>query len=152
MAVILPDGSVYTQDGGVWRHVPDVPTANAMGVDWTALDAEDSLPGPQGDDWPSVDAGGGAAASSSSSGGGGFGGGDLSGILPDDLSEEGTFNSVMIAYGAEEAEGRVVLPAAAWANLRDQLVHDIPYVGNHVRARGRGLAAPVASRLWARGT
>lgn len=55
--VILPDGSVYRFDGDsqTWRHIPDVDTANAMGVDWNNLAEDDSLPGPQGPDWPSVD-------------------------------------------------------------------------------------------------
>lgn len=54
--LLLPDGSVYRFDGdaGVWRHVPDVDTANALGVDWNNLQALDDVPGPVGDEWPSV--------------------------------------------------------------------------------------------------
>ena len=42
----------------------------------------------------------------------------------------------------------VKLPSAAWADLRDTLVQDLPYVGTHVRTVGRGLRGAVASSLW----
>lgn len=44
--------------------------------------------------------------------------------------------------------GVVELPAKAWQDLRHQLVHTIPYVGTHVRARGKGMRGVVASDLW----
>lgn len=53
---ITPDGSVYTWDAtnGFWRHVPDVATANAMGLDWNNMTDVGAAPTPTGPDWPSV--------------------------------------------------------------------------------------------------
>lgn len=146
MAALTPDGSVYTLDTDIeaWRHIPDVATANAMGLDWNNLDRVEEVPQPTGPDWPSLAPAPAAPAAPAGGGGGGFDGGDL--------SEAGVYNAVMLAYGAEEQEGAVVLPAQAWDELRNALVQDVPYVGNHVRSRGRGMVAPLASRLWSRGT
>ena len=53
--VILPDGSIYQRnDDGSYSWIPDVATANAMGVDWNGLEAVDSLDGPEGDPFPKV--------------------------------------------------------------------------------------------------
>lgn len=54
--VIVNGADVYRYDdgSGVWRHIPDPDTANAMGVDWNGLDPVDSVPEPTGDDWPSI--------------------------------------------------------------------------------------------------
>jgi hypothetical protein len=55
---ILPDGSVYQLgDDGLWHHIPDVATANAIGIEWNNLPGYDQLPGPVGDELPSVTAG-----------------------------------------------------------------------------------------------
>jgi hypothetical protein len=52
---LLPDGSLYLLgDDGQWHHVPDVDTANALGVDWNALPQYDVLPGDVGDELPSI--------------------------------------------------------------------------------------------------
>src|SRR5262249_13262666 len=40
----------------LWHHIPDVATANVMGVDWNALPMYGELPGPAGDELPSVTA------------------------------------------------------------------------------------------------
>ena len=54
-SVLLPDGSVWQADAaGTYHQVPDVATANALGVDWNSLDVEDALPGPAGDPLPAV--------------------------------------------------------------------------------------------------
>src|SRR5207248_2527852 len=48
--VLLPGGSVYrSTDDGVYHWVPNVATANALGVDWNDLVLADELPGPLGD-------------------------------------------------------------------------------------------------------
>jgi hypothetical protein len=53
--VVLPDGSVYQQnDDGSFSWVPNVATANAMGVDWNSLTQVDELSGPTADPFPSV--------------------------------------------------------------------------------------------------
>ena len=53
--VILPDGSVYQlDDDGVYHWIPDLATANAMGLDWDNINYVDELPGPAGDPFPSV--------------------------------------------------------------------------------------------------
>jgi hypothetical protein len=53
--VILPDGSVYQlNDDGSYSWIPDVATANAMGVDWNGLEAVETLDGPEGDPFPKV--------------------------------------------------------------------------------------------------
>jgi len=52
---ILPSGDVYELgDDGNYHWVPDVATANAMGVDWNSLTFEDTLDAPVGDAFPSV--------------------------------------------------------------------------------------------------
>ena len=52
---ILPDGSVYQQnDDGSYSWIPNVATANAMGLDWTNLIPVSFLDGPVGDPFPSV--------------------------------------------------------------------------------------------------
>lgn len=52
---VLPDGSVYQQnDDGSFSWIPNVDTANAMGIDWNALTVVDELSGPTGDPFPSV--------------------------------------------------------------------------------------------------
>src|SRR5689334_5553882 len=52
---LLPDGSVYRPgDDGVYRWIPDVATANALGVNWNDLQLVDELPGPAGDPLPVV--------------------------------------------------------------------------------------------------
>ena len=44
-ALILPDGSVYqVEPDGTCSYIPDVATANALGVDWNNLQAVDELP------------------------------------------------------------------------------------------------------------
>jgi hypothetical protein len=53
--VILPSGDVYQfGDDGSYHLIPDVATANAMGLDWNDLDEVDSVPGDVGDAYPSV--------------------------------------------------------------------------------------------------
>ncbi len=53
--VVLPDGSVYQgNDDGTYSWIPNVATANAMGVVWNALQPVDELPGPEGTAFPSV--------------------------------------------------------------------------------------------------
>jgi hypothetical protein len=53
--VVLPDGSVYQQnDDGSYSWIPNVATANAMGLDWDNLQSVDVLPGPVGDRFPAV--------------------------------------------------------------------------------------------------
>jgi hypothetical protein len=53
--VILPDGNVYQQNAdGTYSLIPDVATANAMRLDWNALESVGELPGPAGDPLPSV--------------------------------------------------------------------------------------------------
>ena len=52
---ILPDGTVYQQnDDGTFSWIPDVATANAMGVDWTSLIPVTGLDGPVVQSFPSV--------------------------------------------------------------------------------------------------
>jgi hypothetical protein len=52
---ILPDGTVYQQnDDGTFSWVPNIATANAMGLDWNSLQAVDSLPGTVVEPFPSV--------------------------------------------------------------------------------------------------
>jgi hypothetical protein len=52
---ILPDGTVYQQaDDGTFSWIPNIATANAMGLDWSSLQPVDSLPGSVGDPFPSV--------------------------------------------------------------------------------------------------
>jgi hypothetical protein len=53
---------------------------------------------------------------------------------------------------SRELAGVVQTPASAWLDLRDQLVKDMPFVGSHVRARGRQLRGVVASDLWSSST
>lgn len=280
--IILPDGAVFRFDdgAGVWRHIPDVDTANAMGLDWNGLTGVDEVPGPTGDDWPSVQAPPPPPASypepapvASSAGGassfvwGGrswsrgdlaafagylaahgtsystwagnhpaaaellegppadpsrepipkslgealaayIAGGDtpeeaaraaealrasqvsqgLSSVTPAQLLEDAKIVAKTYAdaggspgaglsgdgssgggsdpgtdrylagdaialeladdYPSRHLSGVTELPAKAWQDLRDQLVHDLPYVGNHVRARGKGMRGVVASDLW----
>jgi hypothetical protein len=53
--VVLPDGSVYQGNGdGTWSWIPDVATANAMGLQWNNLLSVDALPGPVGVPFTSV--------------------------------------------------------------------------------------------------
>ena len=48
---VLPNGDVYQQDAdGVFHHVADVATANAMHLDWNGLLAVDSIDGDIGAD------------------------------------------------------------------------------------------------------
>ena len=52
---ILPDGTVYQQnDDGTFSWIPDVATANAMGVDGTSLIPVTGLDGPVVQSFPSV--------------------------------------------------------------------------------------------------
>jgi hypothetical protein len=52
---ILPDGTVYQQnDDGTFSWIPNVVTANAMGLDWNSLRAVTILPGSVGQPFPSV--------------------------------------------------------------------------------------------------
>jgi hypothetical protein len=53
---IVNGSAVYTWDAsnGFWRHVPDVATANAMGIDWNNMTAVTVTPTPTGPDWPTV--------------------------------------------------------------------------------------------------
>ena len=52
---VLPDGSVYQQnDDGSFSWVPNVATANAMGLDWNSLQPVNELDGPVGQPVPSV--------------------------------------------------------------------------------------------------
>jgi hypothetical protein len=52
---ILPDGTVYQQnDDGTFSWIPNVSTANAMGVDWSSLQQVTALPGPVGEPVPSI--------------------------------------------------------------------------------------------------
>jgi hypothetical protein len=53
---------------------------------------------------------------------------------------------------SRELAGVVQTPTAAWLDLRDQLVKDMPFVGSHVRARGHQLRGVVASDLWSSST
>lgn len=57
--VIVNGSDVYRLDenAGVWRRIPDVDTANAMGVAWDDLDHEPEIPTPTGDDYVSVTSG-----------------------------------------------------------------------------------------------
>jgi hypothetical protein len=49
----LPDGSVYTLgDDGLWHHIPNVDTFNALGLDWNAISWDSELPGTTGDELP----------------------------------------------------------------------------------------------------
>jgi hypothetical protein len=53
--VVLPDGTVYQQnDDGTYSWIPNVATANAMGLDWGNLQQVATLPGPVGDRFPAV--------------------------------------------------------------------------------------------------
>ncbi len=53
--VVLPDGSVYQENAdGSYSWIPDAVTANAMGIDWAALQSVDQLPGPVGTPFPAV--------------------------------------------------------------------------------------------------
>ena len=53
--VIDSNGDVYQLgDDGNYHWIPDVATANAMGVDWNSLTFEDTLDAPVGDAFPSV--------------------------------------------------------------------------------------------------
>ena len=53
--VIFPDGSVYQlNEDGSYSLIPDVATANAMGLDWNGLEPVDSLDGPVGTPFPKV--------------------------------------------------------------------------------------------------
>jgi hypothetical protein len=53
--VLLPDGSVYQRnDDGSYSWIPDVATANAMGLDWNNLRAVDSLDGPVANPFPAA--------------------------------------------------------------------------------------------------
>ena len=53
--IVLPDGPVYQQnDDGSWSWIPDIATANAMGLDWTSLQPATQVPGPIGAPFPSV--------------------------------------------------------------------------------------------------
>lgn len=53
--VILPDGSVFQQnDDGSYSWIPDVATANAMGINWNTLTPVDELDGPVGVPFPHV--------------------------------------------------------------------------------------------------
>ena len=53
--VILPDGSVYEfGDDGFYHLIPDVTTANAMGLDWNNLTVADELDGDVGDSYAAV--------------------------------------------------------------------------------------------------
>ena len=52
---VLPDGSVYQQnDDGSYSWIPNIATATAMGIDWSALQPVSALDGPVGDPFPSV--------------------------------------------------------------------------------------------------
>ena len=52
---ILPDGTVYQlNDDGTYSWIPNVATANAMGVDWSSLQPVAALDGPVGEPVPSV--------------------------------------------------------------------------------------------------
>lgn len=54
--VVLPDGSVYQQNAdGSWSWIPNVATANAMGIDWSSLQPVSVVPGPIDAPFPSVD-------------------------------------------------------------------------------------------------
>ena len=53
--VVLADGSVYQlNDDGSYSWIPNVATANAMGLDWSSLQSVDALPGPVGARFPAV--------------------------------------------------------------------------------------------------
>lgn len=53
--VVLADGSVYQlNDDGSYSWIPNVATANAMGLDWSSLQSVDVLPGPVGPRFPAV--------------------------------------------------------------------------------------------------
>jgi hypothetical protein len=53
--VVLPDGSVYQgNDDGTFSWIPDLATADAMGIDWSDLQSVSVLPGPAGTPFPSV--------------------------------------------------------------------------------------------------
>lgn len=54
--LIDPSGNVYRYNVGVqsWLHIPDVPTANAMGVNWNGLVSVPGQPQPYGGDWQPV--------------------------------------------------------------------------------------------------
>jgi hypothetical protein len=53
--IVLPDGTVYQQnDDGSWSWIPDIATANAMGLDWTSLQPATQVPGPISTPFPSV--------------------------------------------------------------------------------------------------
>jgi hypothetical protein len=52
---ILPDGTVYQQaDDGTFSWIPNIATANAMGLDWNSLQPVDSLDGTVVAPFPSV--------------------------------------------------------------------------------------------------
>jgi hypothetical protein len=52
---ILPDGTVYQQnDDGTFSWIPDVATANAMGLDWSSLIPVTGLDGPVVESFPSI--------------------------------------------------------------------------------------------------
>lgn len=53
--VVFSDGSIYqANDDGSYSWIPNVATANAMGLDWSSLQPVDVLPGPLGTPFPSV--------------------------------------------------------------------------------------------------
>src|ERR1700739_2826988 len=52
---LRPDGRVHRAgSAGPSPWIPHVATANAIGVDWNALELADELPGPVGDPLPAV--------------------------------------------------------------------------------------------------
>jgi hypothetical protein len=49
----LPDGSVYTLgNDGLWHHIPNVDTFNALSLDWNTISWDSELPGSTGDELP----------------------------------------------------------------------------------------------------
>jgi hypothetical protein len=53
--VVLPDGTVYQQnDDGSWSWIPNIATANAMGIDWSSLQPVTVVPGPIEAPFPAV--------------------------------------------------------------------------------------------------
>lgn len=79
--------------------------------------------------------------------GNGDGGGNDSGIATY-LEGDAIILDMADDFPSRELQGVTELPAKAWQDLRDQLVKDMPYVGTHVRARGKQLGGVVASDLW----
>lgn len=175
--VILPGGAVYWTggSGNVYRWVPNPPTFGALGLSWADAVNVDVVPGYIATPWPSSDGstptppplppnlGTDALVPPGVNVPQGFLGAGVTlipaipraGFQPGQGDSPDAGEGDVLEEFSLDAEGRVnpgladtKLPSGAWADLRDYLVKDQPFVGSHVRALGRGLRDVVASDLW----